>query len=298
MAFQLKAKKRYKVISIDKSKCSNLPCDLCGTVEAKLITVSNGFNLVECKNCGFVYINPRPPKEILRNFYKEYFSEESDDIDAWRREFQSLYLQIKDEINKMCEAKGRILDIGCSFGFFLDLMRKDGWEVFGLDYSKTAVDYATNVLKLPNIIYGGIEDGNFSDNFFDVVTIFYVLEHVVDPTETLRLIHKILKKGGHLINRVPLTRPLIPVYRLLGKPTFEAPMHLNDFSPKTMSMFLEKTNFRDIKIYLSKPRRATDLGSRIAISSLASIGRVLYKLTKGKFIFPWSGAFVSFASKY
>ena len=297
MANQLKVIKRYKNIPVDMGKCVNLPCDLCNADDVKLITVSNGFNLVQCKKCGFVYINPRPPKELLRDFYREYFLEENEHVDAWKREFRGLYLEVMDRINKTYKSKGRILDIGCSFGFFLELMRDDGWEVFGLDYSKFAVDYATNILKLPNIILGGIEDGKFPDNYFDVVTMFYVLEHVTDPSETLRLIHKILKKQGLFVNRVPYTRPLIPVYKVLGEPTFEAPMHLSDFSPKTMTMFLEKTNFKDIEIFITRPRRLPDCGSRMALSSLTFIGKALHKLTKGKFIFPWVGAFMSLARK-
>jgi SAM-dependent methyltransferase len=297
MTIPLKVVKRYKNIPVDMRQCVTLPCDLCGADEVKLITVSNGFNLVKCRKCGFVYINPRPPQKILRDYYQGYFLEEDEHIDAWKREFRSLYLEVRNRINKAHKAKGRILDIGCSFGFFLELMRDDGWDVFGLDYSKFAVDYATNVLKLPNIIWGGMEDGNFTDNYFDVVTMFYVLEHVVDPSETLRLIHQNLKRQGLFINRVPYTKPLIPFYRMLGEPGFEAPMHLSDFSPKTMAMFLEKTGFEDIEIFVSRPRRLADFGPRMAISSLTWIGRVLYKLSSRKFIFPWVGAFMSLARK-
>lgn len=137
MAFPLKVIKRYKNIPVDRGKCVTLPCDLCNADEVKLITVSNGFNLVQCKKCGFVYINPGPPQELLR-----------------------------------------------------------------------------------------------------------------------------------------------------------------DFSPKTMMMFLEKTNFNDIEIFITRPRRLPDCGSRMALSSLTFIGKALYKLTKGKFIFPWVGAFMSLARKH
>ena len=297
MTAPLKVVKRYKNIPVDMDKCVNLPCDLCQSEEVKPITVSNGFHLVQCKKCGFVYINPRPSKELLRDFYTEYFLQETEHVDAWKKEFGGLYREVRKKINKACQSKGKILDIGCSFGFFLDLMKEDGWEVFGLDYSKFAVDYATNVLKLPNIRLGGIEDGHFPDDYFDAVTMFYVLEHVTDPSDTLRLIHKILKKQGLFMNRVPYTKPLIPVYKLLGEPTFEAPMHLSDFSPKTMMMFLQKTDFADIQIFVTRPRRMPDLSSRLAVSSLTFIGRALYTLTNGKCIFPWVGAFMSLARK-
>ena len=297
MAVPLKVVKRYKNIPVDIGKCVNLPCDLCHSEEVKPITVSNEFQLVQCKKCGFVFINPRPSKELLREFYTEYFLEESEHVDAWKREFGGMYHEVKDRINKASESKGKILDIGCSFGFFLEMMKDDGWEVYGLDYSKFAVDYATHTLKLPNVRLGGIEDGHFPADFFDVVTMFYVLEHVTDPSDTLRLVHKILKKQGLFVNRVPYTKPLIPVYRMLGEPTFEAPMHLSDFSPKTMTMFLQKTNYEDIQIFITKPRKMPDLGSRMAVSGLTFVGRTLYALTNGKYIFPWVGAFTSLARK-
>lgn len=289
--------KRYINLTLSLDQCRHLPCDLCGADMMKHITEANGFDLVRCRNCGFVYVDPRPTEEALRDFYKEYFLEGEENIEAWRHEFLPLYREVRDRINKAYGKRGKILDIGCSFGFFLDVMRRDGWDVYGLDYSRVAVDYAVRKMGLSGVYRGGIEDGFFPDETFDVVTSFYVLEHVLEPTDMLHRINRILKGGGLTVNRVPYTRPLIPFFKLLGMPSFEAPMHLNDFSPRTMPLFLQKAGFTDVRVTATRARRAEGLKMRSVMSLTAAAGRVLSYLSRGRLFFPWTGAFLSLARK-
>ncbi|MBN1274043.1 MAG: class I SAM-dependent methyltransferase [Candidatus Aminicenantes bacterium] len=297
MAERKFSSKRYINLTIPRERCRHLPCDLCGVDKTRHITEANGFDLVRCRNCGFVYVDPRPTREALRDFYEEYFVEGEENISAWRREFQSLYREIRERINRSYGKKGKILDVGCSFGFFLDVMKEDGWDIYGLDYSRIAVDYAVDTMGFPHVLRGGIEDGLFADETFDVVTSFYVLEHVLEPTDMLQYVFRVLKKGGLAVNRVPFTRPLIPFFRLLGLPVFEAPMHLNDFSPRTMPLFLEKAGFKDIHITATRSRRAEEKGTRLAMGATAAAGRLVSWLSRGRLFFPLTGAFLSLARK-
>lgn len=297
MAVKLKKTKIYDIPTIPPEDCRPGRCNLCGADRTRQLTIHNGFPLVECRECGFVYVNPRPHAKALERFYTDYFVEGAETVPLWEKEFNDLYTEIRGVIDIRCPQKGRILDVGCSFGFFLKVMSQSGWEVHGIDSSAYAVEYARNVLHLPHIEQGPFEDSEYPEGHFDVINMSYVLEHVIDPTDFLQKLHRILKEGGLLVNRVPYSRPLIPFFKLLGRPTFEAPMHLSDFSPRTMKKFLEKTGFRENEVFISKPRRTSDLFNRIATSSLTALGRGLFKLTRGRYVFPLTGAFVTLSRK-
>ena len=115
--------------------------------------------------------------------------------EAGRRRSADSILKYLKKINK----KGRILDVGCATGFLLDQARKQGWEVYGVELSAWAVDYAKNKLQLPNITQGSLKDANYPDNFFDVVVLKDVIEHLTDPKETLEQIRHVLKPAGIIV---------------------------------------------------------------------------------------------------
>jgi SAM-dependent methyltransferase len=98
---------------------------------------------------------------------------------------------------------GRLLDIGCSTGLFINLLRQTGtWEVRGIEPSEYAVKIARENYKL-DVYNGSLSDANYPTAYFDVVTLWDVLEHLPDPSGTLEEISRITKPQGHLVIRVP-----------------------------------------------------------------------------------------------
>src|SRR5207245_96199 len=95
----------------------------------------------------------------------------------------------------------RLFDIGCGMGFFLDLMRREGWETMGVEPAPNAARHARERLGL-DVVEGTIETARV-DGPFDVVTLWYVLEHVPNPVEILDRAAALLRPGGLLIVRVP-----------------------------------------------------------------------------------------------
>ena len=95
-----------------------------------------------------------------------------------------------------------MLDIGCASGYFLDIAQKNGWQIDGIELSQDLAKQAEALLNIQ--IYSlTLEEVNFASNYFDVVSMFDVLEHLSDPAKTLEEISRIMKPGGILVVNFP-----------------------------------------------------------------------------------------------
>lgn len=96
--------------------------------------------------------------------------------------------------------KGKVLDIGCSNGTFLDLFKEKGWQTFGVEPSASGSEAEKKSHKISRVYF---EKSAFSENYFDLVIMNHTLEHVENADVVLKKINKILKKGGVLYVDVP-----------------------------------------------------------------------------------------------
>ena len=117
-------------------------------------------------------------------------------------------------LNKRKDGKGTLLDIGCAAGFLLDEARKDGWDVYGVELSEWAVKHAREKMGLKNVCQGTLTEAQFPANFFDVVVMTDVIEHLIDPKTTLDGIRLLLKPNGMMCCNTPDVNSLMS--RILG----------------------------------------------------------------------------------
>lgn len=236
-----------------------LKCNLCGGSKATLLLTKYGNRIVKCVSCGFIYVNPQPDWSQIKEFYGEcYFKIEKfkqlppgtsgyRDCLETRELFGNYFRQKLDLIEEKISRRAKILDVGCSLGFFLDEARKRGLETWGVEISDYPATFAQNKLKL-NVFKGALKKAKFKQNFFDVVTIFQTIEHFPNPRESLEEVGRILKSGGLLV----ITTPDIESFytKLLGKKSFQFDHqeHLFYFCRKTLTKLLEKAGFRKIVI--------------------------------------------------
>ena len=233
------------------------------------------FDVVKCRDCSFVYTNPRPTKETMPYFYPDtagyYKPALSNDIpiDSFGKgvldsilkhclnyETQARYPAYLARILRLLLARknsllqapefvkgGRLLDIGCSWGGYLSQMKQYGWDVYGTEINEKAVKYAQNQLGLKNVKHGFFEDISWQQNIFDVINMSMVLEHVYDPLGILRMVYPAMKKNGQLILSVPDISGLEAKLYKDKAYTLQVPQHLNHFTPKTITSFLTKAGF-------------------------------------------------------
>jgi len=200
------------------------------------------FNLVRCKNCGLVYINPRPSKkDILQYYSHQYYGFEDTDIGAYlRRRKAGEYIQ------KFVKS-GKILDIGSGKGLFLSVMKELGFESYGIEFSPIAANFARKTYEV-NVFNGELEEAKFPSEYFDIVTMWQVLEHLSYPLESLQEIFRIMKKNGLLIIAVPNFSSIQSrIFRDKWYP-LDLPRHLYQFEPKTLRKMFLKTGFKIVKI--------------------------------------------------
>jgi 2-polyprenyl-3-methyl-5-hydroxy-6-metoxy-1,4-benzoquinol methylase len=264
-------------------------CDLCGSSEKKLITIEENYPISVCLKCNFVYVNEIPEVENGK-VLGEYYEGSEAEIEAGKLRYEAVSKFLIEEINRHT-AKGKLLDVGCGYGFFLLEAQKNGWEVFGTELSEIAVSYANTKQNLPNVFYTDLSGNVFENQKFEAINLTNVLEHVPSPTKTLLDCKKILSDNGVLTIRVPnmdfneLKRKLMPILKILrlgkdGELTYLAsppPIHLSGFSQKTLHKYFEKVGLQAVEI---KPSKLSSLAQENAIYGLfESLVNVIYKLS-------------------
>ncbi len=143
--------------------------------------------------------------------------------------------------------QGRLLDVGCGSGRWLEAMRELGWQVEGVDFDEQVVKAATD--RGLAVRGGSLEQQNFPKASFDAVTLSHVIEHVPDPVRTLTECARILKEGGKLVLWTPNGSSLgHTIFRQHWR-GLEPPRHLHIFSPGSMRALLNKAGFSRSSIW-------------------------------------------------
>lgn len=141
------------------------------------------------------------------------------------------------------DLRGKVLEIGCSIGVFLEIFKGHGWKTWGVEPSESA---ETAGKKGHKIIRGFFENVSLRNGFFDLVILNHTLEHMDNPAEILKKVHKILKKGGMVYVDVPNFGSLSS--KILGKhwPYLVPEEHKHQFTKKALVQILEKSGFKVI----------------------------------------------------
>lgn len=278
-------------------------CEACSSSRLMQLANLNGARIIKCLNCSFVYLDGRDPRpqadyydEVLLDDYIKYYKDH-------RTGVFSKHLRIIEKYS----AKGKILDIGCSFGWFLDLAQKAGWVVFGLENSQKAIGYAREKYGL-SISHGGIESVKNFNTDFQVITLWNVLEHIPNPLRNLEMINEKLSSDGLLVISVPnieglITKLAFLSYRLSGgKFKFalsrlyqienENP-HLYHFSLKTITSILNKSGYKIVAVFKENIIDAKNISSRLAIDSGIKDRNVIYKS-----LLAWGIKLIFYLSKF
>jgi len=261
-------------------------CPVCNGSRGILVHREGSFQMVRCPSCHFIYVNPRPTQEALYEFYQHYLPEEESSIESWERMMALIFRRAAQRLQKFRE-KGKLLDVGAGFGFFLFEMKKRGWEVIGVEVSQKGINYARDRLGV-EIYPGPLEKAGLPERHFDAVTAFYVIEHLPDPISFLRECHRILKPGGLLLLRYPHTTPIKDFLRLFGieNRLYDLPAHLFDFSPETIRFLLERAEFESCEHLIGGYTLPQSLGKRLSSSFFGNLSEVLFYLSGKKFLFP------------
>jgi 2-polyprenyl-3-methyl-5-hydroxy-6-metoxy-1,4-benzoquinol methylase len=227
---------------------------------------------VKCKNCHLIYVNPIEKASKINGDYSKMGNPDAPIIRESRlRAAKSQLGLIKNYKNGTT-----LLDVGCGEGFFLFNASKAGYTSKGIDISQDAAEYARREFGL-NVEAKPFKELQFPENYFDVVTLWQVLEHVPYPLMVLKEVHRILKPGGLLATSTPdIEGIMAKIFR--RKWWNLRRLHINQFTAKTLADMLNRAGFKNV--FSTKYKEYISI-SMLAIPILKYLK--IYKLAKGLF---------------
>jgi SAM-dependent methyltransferase len=194
--------------------------------------------LVRCNRCGFQYVNPRLRGELIFGSYAEgedpvYVSQ----LQARERTFAVSL----GEIERANGGPGKLLDIGTAAGAFVAAAAGRGWQAEGCEPNRWMAAWGEKHYGI-RIRQGSVFEHPYAENSFDVVTLWDVIEHTLDPRKMLERCRMLLRPGGILVVNYPDIGSWIA--RMLGRRwLFLTSVHLYYFDRRTVRKMLESTGF-------------------------------------------------------
>ena len=238
-------------------------CPLCHSDKIKFVLKTKDFTypkkneyftFSQCRDCQAIFQSKRPSVNQIKDYYQEDYQPYKDDYSILVRWFIKLrtLLEIK-KYNRLLKNKDspggvKVLEIGCARGKYIKSLRDwGGYQVIGVEIDKKSSEYAQKEHNL-EVRCGELLSQNFPANNFDIVIMNHVLEHLYNPLETLKEVHRILRPRGLLLVRTPDSDVI--ERKLFGKywSPYEAPRHIILFSKSILRKILSSLDFRFIEV--------------------------------------------------
>jgi SAM-dependent methyltransferase len=231
----------------------------------------DGWQVYKCGGCGLGFLDPRPSPEQLTQLYnQEYFETHCLEGGGLGADSLGQRLNLEDlrlRLFQRFKRRGKVLDVGCGYGYFLAACREKGYRVHGIDCSGFAVRHAREKLEL-NVTIGALDEIEMPAEEFDVITFWHCLEHMQDLREALDKAIAWLKPDGLLIIEVPNHEGTDARHIGADWVGWSLPYHLFHFTPRSLSLLLEQHGFEIIKSNDFHSESVKDFLKRIPIVGL------------------------------
>ncbi|MCL2093436.1 MAG: class I SAM-dependent methyltransferase [Treponema sp.] len=264
-----------------------------------------------CRQCGIIYLSRLRPPPIAYN--EEYF------LDIYKNQYGKTYLEDfpnliemgrrrlaiisgllgyspPEEDNRARDLKPRVLDIGCAYGPFLCAAAEGGYSPFGMDPVEEAVRHVQEELGFP-AWQGFFPTGaKAEEGPFDVVSLWYVIEHFTEPRTILKEIHRILRDGGVLAFSTPSYSGISGRKQLRAFLKSSPPDHWTIFNPRLCKALLGRWGFKVKKIVITghHPERFPLVGSLLGSGKKGLLYKVMLGISR---VFGLGDTFEVYAAK-
>jgi len=223
----------------------------------RMFHIPGKFSVLKCNNCSIAFLNPRPSFRELQKYYptKRYYAynENKKGFFSFIREYLIKHYYAPTIVSKIISVfisnvpamptwknSGKILDVGCGTGETLQLLKRLGWDVYGIDIDRRAIKIARQK-GLSRVEYGAYQHlSTYPDHFFDAIRLYHVIEHLDNPQECLRIIAQKLKIDGEIIIGTPNVESIVARIFKHYWYNLDSPRHLILFSANTLRKILKK----------------------------------------------------------
>ena len=243
-------------------------CNLCGanqhtrlfTEEYNLQGSQAVLGINRCDQCKLVYVSPRLNQASTSLVYRYDAEHTISHNYCWEgSSSNSRFAPLISRLEKTARP-GRLLDVGCGGGHFLQAAAKTGiWQVEGLEPSAEAAEQARQFTNC-KIKACFLEEADFPENHFSVISMLGVLEHLHNPTGILRQVHHLLEENGTLAVYVPnysylrLKDTGLLSRMRFGKSSHLCPQeHLFQYTQTTLINLLEESGFEVLRSDVGRP---------------------------------------------
>jgi SAM-dependent methyltransferase len=242
--------------SIDRAAIEHPACDVCGARDAQVLRavrddlhdLPGEFEYVVCRRCGLIYLSPRPSRQAVLDYYPEGYDCHQPPLASTRSRIlkwaqrRNLAGRRRLVLKQSGLRRGRILDIGCGSGRFLEEMREAGWTTVGIEPVASIAELARTQALL-DVRVGTTETASLGGASFDVVSYWDVLEHTPSPTEELARAKALLVHHGLLVVSLPNWEGFDRALFRQHWHGFDAPRHLFIFPRVVLARMLREAGF-------------------------------------------------------
>jgi len=248
-------------------------CALCGREDDEPQFEKAGFQVVRCRKCRLMYVNPRLTMETLARLYNEQKISWSSYYVQWGEGFKRSFAARLEFIERH-RPPGRLLDLGCSTGTLMQVAIERGWSARGLDLNRESVRHAREAGL--DVICDTFPSAELEGQHFDVTVMSDFIEHVPDPRAALVATRELLAEDGYLFLTTPDAGALVA--RLSGRRWWhlKPSEHLVYFDRKTIRALLEDCGYEVVDV--RSMGRVRNLG--LALEHLKGYSARLHRLSR------------------
>lgn len=202
------------------------------------------YSYSKCSQCGVVFQNPQiAPNEMINHYNQEKVYYLPSSQKGVRKILIDHGLHKRAKIIKKFKNSGRLLDIGCGSGAFINYMAKNtNFEVMGTEINKANINSIKKHYSL-DVRFGEIADIDLPNDYFDVITLWDVLEHIHNPKQMILNLKPFLKSNGFLVLRLPNLDSLDSKLFKRFWAGLDAPRHYYVFSEESIKKLLHDLGF-------------------------------------------------------
>ncbi len=230
------------------------PCQVCKNSEFKTLYsvrdnnqgAPGAWTIEECAACGLGRLAPFPEAEEIGSFYQDiFYDEKGERFQSWMETLRKKFAGLRGrKINRMLPERGELLDFGSGAGHFCDAMRDAGWNVIDIDpfSPKSSYSHKATIRNGDEVLL------DYPDNHFDVITLWYVIEHLRNPGFVLTELFRVLKPGGAILLSTQDFDSVQAKYFGADWLFLDPPRHLFQFSSTTLCRMAEDIGYKKIDV--------------------------------------------------